>query len=137
VNATSSLIRCHRRTVGLALTVIAASTLVSLAAIPDVAHARDTDRDPCAPVEFTSPAIEQLRREQQRHMEAFNKFPDSIEVGSAVWEDVWEWHVRVLQQQPGLIDTADGRYGLLFRRTLVVLRNDAPANYQGSAVDLP
>jgi hypothetical protein len=117
---------------------------VSLASLPalwlaigppfPVAQAHETD-PPCEAVDVDSPAISQLRREQQRHLEAFNKFPDGIEVGRRVWEDVWEWHVRVFREAPAMNTDADGRYFLTFRDTHVVLRNDAPAQYVGMPFD--
>jgi hypothetical protein len=95
------------------------------------------DDSGCPQVDYASPAIERLRSEQQRHLEGFGKFPDVIDVGSVAWEDVWEWHVRVLQQAPPVLTLDDGRFALQFRGTLVILRSDAPPGYFGLPSDVP
>jgi hypothetical protein len=93
--------------------------------------------DECPAIDYSSPAIERLRSEQQRHYQAYAKFPDVVDVGPAVWEDVWEWHIRVLRETPHVLQAGDGRYGLLFRGTLIELRGDAPPDYFGQVMDRP
>jgi hypothetical protein len=115
-----------------------ASILLMMGGHLPVALASGTgiDRE-CPQVDYESPALDRVRAEQQRHLESFGRFPDEIDVGSGAWEDVWEWHVRVLQQAPPVLTLGDGRRALQFRGTLVILRSDAPAGYFGFATDRP
>jgi hypothetical protein len=73
-------------------------------------------------------AIAQIRVQQRVFLKANQKFPDFIDVGIDVWEDVYDWHIR--NHQP--INTTrlpDGRYGLAFMFTTLVMRPDNTANF--------
>jgi hypothetical protein len=76
---------------------------------------------PCGP-------IGDIRTAQQVFLKAHQKFPDYIDVGVDVWQAVYDWHVR--NRQP--INTTrlgDGRYGLTFMFTTLVMRPDNTPNY--------
>jgi hypothetical protein len=55
-------------------------------------------------------------------------------VGLSVWEDVYDWHVRV-QQPLSVSRLTDGRYALAFMFTQLVLRHEMAANYVGPGYD--
>ena len=42
----------------------------------------------------TSRELVRIREQQRTYLRAAQKFPDFIEVGIAVWESVYDWHVR-------------------------------------------
>ena len=82
----------------------------------------------------TSRELVRIREQQRIYLRAAQKFPDFIEVGIAVWESVYDWHVR--HQLPlSLSRNADGRYAMTVAFTTLVLRPDAPENYVGAGVD--
>src|SRR4026208_299974 len=57
----------------------------------------------------TSPELARIRDQQRLFLKANQKFPDFIEVGLGVWENVVDWHVR--HQQPLSVSRiAEGRY---------------------------
>jgi hypothetical protein len=80
------------------------------------------------------PAIESVRAQQRVFLKANGKYPDFIEVGLSVWEDVYDWHVRV-QQPLSVSRLTDGRYALAFMFTQLVLRHEMAANYVGPGYD--
>jgi hypothetical protein len=82
----------------------------------------------------TSRELVRIREQQRIYLRAAQKFPDFIEVGIAVWESVYDWHVR--HQLPlSLSRNADGRYAMTVAFTTLVLRPDAPENYVGAGMD--
>jgi hypothetical protein len=73
-------------------------------------------------------AIASIRMHQNNFLKSNQKFPDFIDVGVEIWEAVYDWHVK--NNQP--ITTTrlpDGRYGIAFMFTTVVLRPDNTANF--------
>jgi hypothetical protein len=124
-----------RRIIGGVLGLAAAGLLAALISAVDVVDARTGADSGCVPFDDTHSSIGKIRWEQQRHLASFTRFPDTIEVGARVWEDVWDWYVQVLRQTPTLVMTAEQRYGLPFRGTVIVLRKDVPPDYLGSGLD--
>ena len=78
--------------------------------------------------------IAAVRDQARTFLRANGKFPDFIEVGSDVWQQVYDWHVR-FQQPIALGRTAEGRYTILLLATNVVMRPDLAANYIGAPYD--
>lgn len=79
-------------------------------------------------------AIAAIRQQQRTYVRAHEKYPDFIEVGLAVWEDVYDWHVRY-QQPITAARLADGRYVLGFMFTSLILRPDQAPEYVGFGFD--
>ena len=79
-------------------------------------------RRSCAPP--LCPAVEELRRHQKTHLKTNQRFPDFIDVGVDIWETVQDWHIAT-RQPLSISKLPDGRYGLLFGLTTLVLRPDA------------
>ena len=78
--------------------------------------------------------IEQVRRVQHEYLRATGRFPEFIEVGARYWELVYDW----LRARPHPIDSSrmgDGRYGLRFGFTTLILRPDASPDFLGPAND--
>ena len=99
----------------------------------DVARAVRTVRDEMAR-QYTFWEIAAVRDQQRTHLRANGKFPDFIEVGTDVWQQVYDWHVR-FQQPIALGRTAEGRYTILLIATTVVMRTDMAPNYLGPPYD--
>lgn len=82
----------------------------------------------------TSPELARIRDQQHVFLKANQKFPDFIEVGLGVWEDVVDWHVR--HQQPLSVSRiAEGRYIMAVGFTTLILRPELSDNYVGPGTD--
>ncbi len=79
-------------------------------------------------------AIQSIRNQQNVFLKANHKFPDYIDAGVEVWEAVHDWHVRN-RQAVNTTRLPDGRYGILFMFTTVVLRAENTPNYLGFGYD--
>jgi hypothetical protein len=79
-------------------------------------------------------SIGQIRQQQRVFIRANQKYPDYIEVGLGVWEDVYDWHVRY-QQPITATRLADGRYTLSFMFTNLILRPDQAFEFVGFGFD--
>lgn len=78
--------------------------------------------------------ISQIRQQQKTFMKANRKFPDYIDAGVDAWEAVYDWHVK--NRQP--VNTTrlpDGRYGIAFMFTTVILREDQVPSFVGWGYD--
>jgi hypothetical protein len=81
-----------------------------------------------------SPELARIREQQRTFLKANHKFPDFIEIGITVWEDVWDWHVR--HQRPAdIARTAEGRYAMRVMETTLVLRPEQVESYVGLGFD--
>jgi hypothetical protein len=78
--------------------------------------------------------IAAVRDQLRTFLRANGKFPDFIEVGTDVWQQVYDWHVR-FQQPIALGRTPEGRYTILLLATSVVMRPDMAAGYIGVPLD--
>lgn len=78
--------------------------------------------------------ITPVRDRMVEFLRSQSKFPDFIEVGVAVWMDVYDWHVRHLQPLNVGRDQ-QGRYTLSFMATTLILRPESNPNFMGPAYD--
>jgi hypothetical protein len=106
---------------------------VSERALEDVAKAVQSIRDELER-QSTFWELTQVRDQLRTFLKANSKFPDFIEVGSDVWQRVYDWHVR-FQQPITLGRTADGRYSILLMATNVVMRPDMAPGFIGVGYD--
>ena len=82
----------------------------------------------------TSPELARVREQQRVFLKANQKFPDFIEVGIAVWETIFDWHVR--HQQPLSVSrSGEGRYIMAVAFTTLILRPELGENYVGAGMD--
>jgi hypothetical protein len=79
-------------------------------------------------------SIASIRQQQRLFIRANQKYPDFVEVGLGVWEDVYDWHVRY-QQPINAARLADGRYILSFMFTNLILRSDQAMDFVGVPFD--
>ena len=84
--------------------------------------------------QYTFWEIAAVRDQLRTFLRANGKFPDFIEVGSDVWQQVYDWHVR-FHQPIALGRTAEGRYTILLLATSVVMRPDMAAGFIGVGYD--
>ena len=78
--------------------------------------------------------VASIRQQQKTFMKANRKYPDYIDAGIDAWEAVYDWHVKN-QQAIRATRLPDGRYGVQFMFTTVVLREDQTPNYVGWGYD--
>jgi hypothetical protein len=78
--------------------------------------------------------ITAVREQTRTFLTANGKFPDFLEVGSDVWQRVYDWHVR-FQQPINLGRTPEGRYTILLLATTVVMRPDMSPGFIGLPYD--
>ncbi len=71
-----------------------------------------------------------IRDAQTAFLRANQRFPEFIEVGIGVWEQLWDWHVHT-GQQPVIGQVSDGRYGMKVFLTTLVLHPGATTAYVG------
>jgi hypothetical protein len=72
--------------------------------------------------------VAQIRAQQRTFLKANQKFPDYLDVGIDIWERMHDWHVR--NRQPlTIIRTNDGRYGMVFGVTTLLLMPQQTGNY--------
>ena len=75
-----------------------------------------------------------IRQQQRTWLKSTMKFPDFIEVGIEVWDNLYDWHVA--HQQPlSMGRAADGRYTMTFMFTALVLRPEQAPDYVGFPFD--
>jgi len=75
-----------------------------------------------------------LRDPIKMFLRTTGKFPDYIEVGIDVWQQVYDWHVRY--QQPLTVGrNAEGRYTIMLMGTMVVMRVETALGFVGIPFD--
>lgn len=80
-------------------------------------------------------AVGSIREAMTTFLRANGKFPDVMEVGPGIFYQVYDWHVRNrLALTVGR--SGDGRYGLGFMFTRLLLRPDAQPEFMGLPYDL-
>lgn len=78
--------------------------------------------------------IARIRAQMEQYFRASSKFPDFIEVGVAVFMDVYDWHVR--HRQPLTVTRApDGRYWMQFMFSTLILRGEVDPAHVGIPYD--
>ena len=75
-----------------------------------------------------------IRSQQKSFLKSRGKFPDYIDVGIDVWEQMHDWFVMA-GQKPEAGRMQDGRYGMNFMFTTLILRHDMPGSHIGLGYD--
>ena len=102
-------------------------------ALEDVVKAVNAVRDEIAH-QTSFWELDQVRAQFRTFLRANGKFPDFIEVGADVWQQVYDWHVR-FQQPITLSRTPDGRHAIALMATVVIMRPDLTGGYIGVPYD--
>ena len=71
----------------------------------------------------TSSGITRIRQQQRQFLKGNTKFPDFVEVGAGVWDELIDWHVTT-QRPVNVTQRGDGRYAMPFFQTMIILRVD-------------
>ena len=80
---------------------------------------------------YGDPALlENIREVQRVYLRTNQKFPEYIEIGITVWEQLYDWHVRT-QQALSIVRLPNGRYAMQALLSTFVLRPDAQPSYVG------
>ena len=79
--------------------------------------------------------VSRVRQQQRTWLMATRKYPDFLEIGLDVWDNIYDWHVAY-QQPLNVSRLTDGRYAMLFSFTTLLLRPDQSPDYVGYAFDL-
>jgi hypothetical protein len=78
--------------------------------------------------------VARIRQQQHIWMKSTQKYPDFIEVGLDIWDNIYDWHV-VHQQPLSVTRISDGRYAMVFMFTTLLLRPDQAPDFVGYAFD--
>jgi hypothetical protein len=79
-------------------------------------------------------AIGRIRERLTTHLRAAGKFPDFLEIGTSLFYDVYDWHVRHAQQIQ-ITRIAEQRFAIQFMFTQLIVRWEQDANYLGTPFD--
>jgi hypothetical protein len=83
---------------------------------------------------ITTPAVNQLRSRQRQFFTLNQRFPECIDVGILVWEQMQDWHIRHLRPL-NINRGGDGRWQMDFILSVLVLKHELPANEVGQPYD--
>lgn len=75
-----------------------------------------------------------IRAKYTQHLRSAGKFPDFMEIGSSLFYDVYDWHVRH-GQQIQIIRIAEQRFAIQFMFTQLIVRWEQDPNYMGVPFD--
>ena len=78
--------------------------------------------------------VAQVKNEVMRYLKASGRFPEYLDIGVALFFDIYDWHVRN-QQQIQIARIADQRMAIQFMFTQLVLRWENAEGYIGQAYD--
>lgn len=78
--------------------------------------------------------VGQLKVRIETYLKSSGKFPEFCDIGTAVFYDVYEWHVKH-QQQINVTRMADQRLMIQFMFTQLILRWENESNYIGAPFD--
>lgn len=78
--------------------------------------------------------IGELRDRFTTHMRSAGKFPDFMEIGTDVFYDVYDWHVRH-NQQLQITRIAEQRFSIQFMFTQLIVRGEQDRRYLGVPFD--
>ncbi|HXG90424.1 MAG TPA: hypothetical protein VNJ02_19020 [Vicinamibacterales bacterium] len=78
--------------------------------------------------------VGKVREQMTIFLRGNQKFPDFIEIGNAVFMDLYDWHVKN-RQQLMVTRQADGRYTMQFMFTTMIMRVEQDPAYVGTPYD--
>jgi hypothetical protein len=78
--------------------------------------------------------VGKIRQYMDQFLRANSKFPDFFEIGSDVFMDLYDWHVKN-RQQLTVSRTGDGRYAMQFMFSSMILRPEQDPKYIGYPYD--
>ncbi len=82
----------------------------------------------------TTAAVIQLRDRQRQFFRINQRFPECIDVGIRIWEQMQDWHIRHLRPL-NINRGGDGRWQMDFIMSVIVLKHELPETEIGQAYD--
>ena len=82
----------------------------------------------------TTPTVNQLRERQRQFFRLNQRFPECIDVGIRIWEQMQDWHIRHLRPL-NINRGGDGRWQMDFILSVIVLKHELPENEIGQPYD--
>lgn len=79
-------------------------------------------------------AIVGVRERFTTHLRAAGKFPDFMEIGTAVFYQVYDWHIRYTQPIQ-ITRISEQRFAIQFMFTQLIVRWEQDVNYLGVPFD--
>ena len=83
---------------------------------------------------FSASRVGQVKDRIELYLKSSGKFPEFCDIGTGVFYDVYDWHVKH-QQQITVTRLADQRLMIQFMFTQLVLRWENDSNYIGAPFD--
>lgn len=90
-------------------------------------------RDALVGPSLSDGVVGEARRQFNLFLRANQKYPDYCEIGSTVFTELYDWHVR--HRQPIEITRTDGRMAIRFMFTWMVMRPEQDPNFVGIPFD--
>ena len=81
-----------------------------------------------------TPIVTTLRDRQRQFLRVNQRFPECIDVGIRVWEQMQDWHIRNLRPL-NITRGGDGRWQMDFILSVLVLKHELPENEIGQPYD--
>jgi hypothetical protein len=82
----------------------------------------------------STPAVTVLRDRQRQFFRLNQRFPECIDVGFRIWEQMQDWHIRHLRPL-NITRGGDGRFQMDFILSVIVLKHELPENEIGQPYD--
>lgn len=82
----------------------------------------------------STPTVTTLRERQRVFLRINQRFPECIDVGLRVWEQMQDWHIRNLRPL-NISRAGDGRWQMDFILSVLVLKHELPENEIGQPYD--
>jgi hypothetical protein len=84
----------------------------------------------------STPTVSALRERQRQFFRLNQRFPECIDVGIRIWEQMQDWHIRNLRPL-NISRGGDGNWQMDFILTVLVLKHSFGDNEIGQAYDRP
>jgi hypothetical protein len=81
-----------------------------------------------------TPAVTSLRDRQRQFFRLNQRFPECIDVGIRIWEQMQDWHIRNLRPL-NINRGGDGRWQMDFILSVLVLKHELPETEIGQPYD--
>jgi hypothetical protein len=94
----------------------------TLSVLRDMADQLRAEGDP--------PALSQIRTSQRSYLRGNQRYPECLEVGVEIWEQMYDWHVHTGQALQ-ITALGDGRHGMATILSTLVLHVGASPPYVG------
>lgn len=130
--------------------VLAGGVVGGLAGVPDESEEQQADREGQRQIEraiagvesalrasfplITSGPVAALRKAFEAFLKSNGKFPDFCDVGTNIFYEIYDWHIRN-RQQIVVVRQPDNRYTIQFMFTTLILRFENEPNYIGFPFD--